>query len=67
MTTYYKWLGNGFLMGVTPTRDLTEKEWDVLTDDQQSALKPYYVKTEPKAKQDAPKRSAKKPTIQESD
>lgn len=67
MTTYYKWLGSGFLMGVTPTRDLTAKEWDTLTEDQQSALRPYYEKVTPKVKQNAPKRSAKKPDSKESD
>jgi hypothetical protein len=49
----YKYLGEGYLHGV-PRRDLSEQEWRDLTDNQRSALRPYYVRT---SKQAAEKRT----------
>jgi len=62
-TTIYKWLGSGYLLGVTPTRDLTVAEWDALTDAQKATIKPYYKKVT--LKPDASKRRAPKPNAQE--
>ena len=44
----YKYLGEGYLHDV-PRRDLSEQEWRDLTDNQRSALRPYYVRTSKQA------------------